>query len=120
LRSATASGGATANDIAIGLHTAPRAANGSGTGSSSLVQLLTVIRNASAHGQSSQTTTERRSVPLTATGFGGATAGDQAVGLHIAPRTATGFGVSGQTASYDTDPIQGITAGYWGLLALID
>jgi hypothetical protein len=119
LRSATASGGATANDEANGLHTAPRAASGNGTGSSSLVQLLTIIRTASAHGQSSQITTERRSVPLTATGFGGATAGDSAVGLHIAPRTASGTGVSGQTARYDTDPIQGITAGYWGIQALV-
>jgi hypothetical protein len=39
--------------------------------------------------------------------------------LHTAPRTATGTGVSGGTATYDTDPVTGITAGYWGIQALI-
>jgi hypothetical protein len=34
-------------------------------------------------------------------------------------RTASGSGVSGQTALYDQDPIQGITAGYWGIQALV-
>jgi len=81
--------------------------------------LLSILRTASAHGQSSQVTTENRSVPLTATGTGGATAGDEAIGLHTAPRTASGTGVSGGFATYDQDPVSGITAGYWGIQALV-
>jgi hypothetical protein len=81
--------------------------------------LLTIIRTASVSGQSSQSATQLITTPLTATGQGGATAGDTAVGLHTAPRTASGTGHSSETASYDTDPIQGITAGYWGIQALI-
>jgi hypothetical protein len=39
--------------------------------------------------------------------------------LHTAPRTATGFGISSQSATYDQDPVSGITAGYWGIQALV-
>jgi hypothetical protein len=81
--------------------------------------LLTILRTASAHGQSSQSTTQLITTPLTATGTGGATAGDTAVGLHTAPRTASGTGISGGFATYDQDPVSGITAGYWGIQALV-
>jgi hypothetical protein len=82
------------------LHTAPRTASGSGAGSSSnLSEVITFLRSATASG--------------------GATAGDSAIRLVTNIRTASGSGVSGQTALYDQDPIQGITAGYWGIQALV-
>jgi hypothetical protein len=39
--------------------------------------------------------------------------------LHVAPRTASGTGVSGGFATYNQDPVSGITAGYWGIQALV-
>jgi hypothetical protein len=100
IRSGTATGGATVGDSATGLHTAPRTASGSGTSSSTnLSEVITFLRSATASG--------------------GATAGDSAVRRVTNIRTASGSGVSGQTALYDADPIQGITAGYWGLQALV-
>jgi hypothetical protein len=96
----SAPGFGSSGSSASGLHTAPRTASGSGTSSSTnLSEVITFLRSATASG--------------------GATASDSAVRRVTNIRTASGSGVSGQTALYDADPISGITAGYWGLQALV-
>jgi hypothetical protein len=42
-----------------------------------------------------------------------------ALTLHTNIRTATGNGYSSEIARFDADPISGITAGYWGIQALV-
>jgi len=82
--------------------------------------LHTAPRTADATGTSSESSTELRITFSQIFAVGGATANDEALGLHTAPRTATGTGTSGQTAIYDIDPVEGITAGYWGIQALVN
>ena len=58
----------------------------------------TLTKTATGSGAGTQTAVGVRLVGKTASGTGSATAGDTAVGLHIAPRTATGSGAGTQTA----------------------
>jgi hypothetical protein len=96
-RTATAIGGATTNDSADGKHTAPRTATADGQSSSNVLQLRTTFDVAVGSGQSSEQLLQERTI-------------------H---REAAGTGISSQNALYDIDPVTGITAGYWGIQALI-
>lgn len=122
-RTATGSGSATAGDNATGLHVAPRTATGSGQGSQSAdgVGFTTESRTATGSGTGSQSATgvirallqlddatvglldtnalgEYNRINKTATGTGGATAGDSATGLKSLVRTATGSGQGSESA----------------------
>jgi hypothetical protein len=59
----------------------------------------TFIKTATGSGASSQTAVGLHIADRTAVGFGSATTGDTAIGLHISPRTATGGGTGTQTAT---------------------
>jgi len=121
-RTAVGSGSATAGDSATGLHIAPRDATGDGTGSSSSDGLRTVLRTATGSGTSTGTgdwqiiallrlddaTTglldtnalgEYNYRFVTASGGGGATAGDTATWISDKVRTAIGSGVGASTAT---------------------
>ena len=59
----------------------------------------TLTKTATGSGQSSQTAIGLHIADRTAVGFGQATTGDIGIGLHISPRTATGTGTGTQTAT---------------------
>lgn len=122
-RTATGTGSATAGDNADGLHIAPRTATGSGQGSESADGngFTTESRTATGSGTGGQSAAgvirallqlddatvglldtnalgEYNRINKTATGTGGATAGDSATGLKTLVRTATGSGQGSESA----------------------
>lgn len=122
-RTASGTGSATAGDSADGLHIAPRTATGSGQGSESAdgVGFTTESRTATGSGTGGQSADgvirallqlddatvglldtnalgEYNRINKTATGTGGATAGDSATGLKTLVRTATGSGQGSESA----------------------
>ena len=122
-RTASGTGSATAGDSADGLHIAPRTATGSGQGSESadgngftsfsrtatgsgagaesadgVIRALLQLDDAIVGLLDTNALGEYNRINKTATGTGGATAGDSATGLKALVRTATASGTGSETA----------------------
>jgi len=92
----TATGSGTGTQTATGLHIAPRTATGSGAGTESSTRVYVAIRTATGAGVGTSNNSIVHGILRTGYASGGASTGDNAVGLHISPRTATGSGVSSE------------------------